>query len=289
MNHNLLPLHRLAAPWFTLVAATLSPFLESAASADASVPSPAAQSTETTIRNVTHSPVAYSIQFIGSDSTAAEKTLAPQAIDRFPQPKDFIVKFDSGAGKKFYRLPHGKPFSFRLDTEGRLDLYEGAHGSHAVPDLAPFVATPMAVVHNMLDLLALDAKSVVYDIGCGDGRIIIAAARKYGARGVGVDIVPERIRESREGAKAAGVEALTEFRLEDAFKVDVSPATAVTLYLLPESNVLLRSKLEKELRPGTLVVSHDYEIEGWEDQIIRTETVEDKSGKDHHLYLYRMK
>lgn len=242
---------------------------------------------ETSIRNVTEAPVSYTVQFVGADSEPIEKTVAPKIIDRFPQERDIIVKFTSGTERRSYRLDRGKPYSFRHDTDGRLDLYQGAHGSEAAVDLAPFVPTPMVVVDKMLALLALDAQSVVYDIGCGDGRIIITAAKKHGARGVGIDIVAERIRESREGAKAAGVEAQVEFRLEDAFKVDVSPATAVALYLLPESNALLRPKLEKELRSGVLVVSHNYEIGGWEERMVRSETVKDDSGKDHHLFLYR--
>lgn len=271
----------------SLLAALLPPFLGLGFVASADDRKPVAA--ETTIRNVTSAPVSYSFRFSGSEAAPTKKTVAPQGIDRFAQQKNVVVEFTSGSEKKSYELDQGKPFSFRLDTEGKLELYQGAHGSESVPDLAPFVPTPMTVVNKMLDLLALDAKSVVYDIGCGDGRIVIAAAKKLGSRGVGIDIVPDRIRESQAGAKAAGVEALVEFRLEDAFKVDVTPATAVALYLLPESNVLLRPKLEKELKPGVLVVSHNYEIEGWEDRMIRSETVKDETGKEHELYLYRKK
>lgn len=243
----------------------------------------------TTIRNVTSAPVTYRVQAAGSDEAPVSKTLAPQAVHRYPQAQDLEVEFTNGSTTKTYRLDQGKPYSFRPDTEGWLDLYKGAHGDESVSDLAPFVPTPMRVVDRMLELLELGPESVVYDIGCGDGRIVIAAAKKHGARGVGIDIMPERIRESRQGAQAAGVEERVEFRQEDAFRVDVSPATAVALYLLPESNVLLRPKLEKELRAGVLVVCHDYGIEGWEGQLLRSEVLKDESGKDHHLYLYRKK
>jgi ribosomal protein L11 methylase PrmA len=101
---------------------------------------------------------------------------------------------------------------------------------------------------------------VVYDLGCGDGRIVIAAAKKYGTRGVGVDLDPARIREARANAKKAGVENLVTFRVGDLFKTDLREATVVTLYLLPELNRRLKPKLFAELKPGARVVSHDFDM-----------------------------
>ena len=126
--------------------------------------------------------------------------------------------------------------------------------------LAPFVATPEDVVDRMLTLAQVTRTDVVYDLGCGDGRIPISAAKKYGARGVGIDIDPRRIDESRANAKAAGVEQLVEFRLEDALQADVSRATVVTLYLLGSANALLRPVLTKQLRPGARIVSHAFSM-----------------------------
>ena len=126
--------------------------------------------------------------------------------------------------------------------------------------LAPFVATPEEVVDRMLTLAQVTRTDVVYDLGCGDGRIPIAAAKKYGARAVGIDIDPRRIDESRANAKAAGVERLVEFRLEDALQADVSRATVVTLYLLGSANALLRPVLTKQLRPGARIVSHAFSM-----------------------------
>jgi SAM-dependent methyltransferase len=126
--------------------------------------------------------------------------------------------------------------------------------------LAPYVPTPEEVVDRMLALAEVKSTDVVYDLGCGDGRIPIAAARKYGARGVGIDIVPARIEESRANARAAGVERLVEFRLADVMAADVSPATVVTLYLLSSSNAKLRPILTRQLKPGARIVSHAFSM-----------------------------
>ena len=129
-----------------------------------------------------------------------------------------------------------------------------------VQSLAPFVATPEDVVDRMLTLAGVTSQDVVIDLGCGDGRIPIQAARKYGARGIGVDIDPRRIAESRANAKAARVEHLTEFRVEDALTTDLSNATVVTLYLLSSSNARLRPRLLDQLRPNARIVSHAFSM-----------------------------
>ncbi|HEY8553992.1 MAG TPA: class I SAM-dependent methyltransferase [Burkholderiales bacterium] len=145
----------------------------------------------------------------------------------------------------------------------------------------PFVPTPQPVVEAMLELAEIDKNDVVYDLGSGDGRIVITAAKKYGARGVGVDIDPERIAEGRENARAAGVEDKVKFIEGDLFQVDLRPATAVTLYLLPDVNLKLRPKLLKELRPGTPVVSHSFSMGDWEPE--KTVTVNGST-----LYLWHI-
>jgi cyclopropane fatty-acyl-phospholipid synthase-like methyltransferase len=126
--------------------------------------------------------------------------------------------------------------------------------------LAPYVPSPEDVVARMLALAGTTKDDVVYDLGCGDGRIPIAAAKTYGARGVGIDIDPRRIEESRANARAAGVEHLVEFRLEDAMTADVRPATVVTLYMLSSGNAKLRPVLTRQLRPGARIVSHAFSM-----------------------------
>ena len=126
----------------------------------------------------------------------------------------------------------------------------------------------------------------MYDLGCGEGRIPIAAARTYGARAVGLDIDPKRIGESRVNAKAAGVEHLVEFRVEDVLAADVSPATVVTLYLLSSSNAKLRPILTRQLRPGARIVSHAFSM-GPEWPADKVEKVTTSFGDEITLYLWR--
>ena len=136
----------------------------------------------------------------------------------------------------------------------------------------------------MLVLAGVGPTDVVYDLGSGDGRIVIAAAQKFGARGVGVDIEPERIAESEDNARRAGVERLVTFRLQDALKTDVSDATVVTLYMLSAINVKLRPILTAQLRPGARIVSHNFAMGDWQPQHV--ETFRDATGTMRTLYLW---
>jgi SAM-dependent methyltransferase len=119
------------------------------------------------------------------------------------------------------------------------------------------------VVTAMLKLAGVKRGDVVYDLGCGDGRIVIAAAKEFGARGVGIDIDPQRIAESNENARKAGVTTMVTFREEDLFEADFRDATVVTLFLWPSLNMKLRPKLLQELRPGTRIVSHSHDMGDW--------------------------
>lgn len=123
-----------------------------------------------------------------------------------------------------------------------------------------YVPTTQPVIDRMLKMAKVRPLDVVYDLGCGDGRMVIAAAKQYGARGVGVDLDPQRIREARANAKAAGVEKLVEFKVADLFETDIREADVVLLYLLPELNRRLIPKLFAELKPGARVVSHDFDM-----------------------------
>src|SRR5689334_10408822 len=130
------------------------------------------------------------------------------------------------------------------------------------PDVV-FVPTPPDVVDAMLKLGKVSSSDVVYDLGCGDGRIVIAAAKTYGARGVGIDINPERIKEARANARTAGVEGLVRFEENDLFQADIREATVVTLFLLPTVNLKLRPRLLRELKPGTRIVSNTFDMGDW--------------------------
>jgi tRNA G37 N-methylase Trm5 len=130
------------------------------------------------------------------------------------------------------------------------------------PDVI-FVPTPYEVVEEMLRLAQVKKGDVLYDLGSGDGRIAVTAARKYGVRAVGIDIDPERILEARENAHKNGVTGLVQFRQEDLFKADFHEASVVTLYLLPDLNVKLRPRLLAELKPGARIVSHQFDMGTW--------------------------
>jgi SAM-dependent methyltransferase len=160
----------------------------------------------------------------------------------------------------------------------------GLAGTAQQPSLAPYVPTPQDVVERMLELASVGKDDVVYDLGSGDGRLVITAAKKYGAKGVGVDIDPERISEAKANAEKAGVQSLVEFRQQDALTVDVSPATVVTLYLLSSSNMKLRPILTKQLRPGSRIVSHQFSMGDW--QPAKNETFTDSNGATRTLYLW---
>src|SRR3954464_9337664 len=154
--------------------------------------------------------------------------------------------------------------------------------------LAPFHVTPDDVVLRMLALAQVTRTDVVYDLGSGDGRIPIAAAKTYGAHGVGLEMDPKLVEESRANARAAGVESLVEFRVQDVMTADVSPATVVTLFLLSSSNEKLRPMLTRQLKPGARIVSHAFSMgRDWPadavDQFVSAR------GDEVTLYLWRIK
>ena len=243
--------------------------------------------TETTIRTLTKETVRYTIRQLIQEDQAEIRYLGPNALDRWPCYNPLDVSFERQGETVDYRLECGLPYTFRYDENDNLELYSGAHGLFGVADLAPFVPTPMVVVEKMLELATVDKDDILFDLGCGDGRIVITAAKKFGTRGVGIDIDPRRIEESKRAAGEAGVESLVEFRLQDVMKADFSQATAVTIYLLPESNALLRPLLEEQLKPGIPVVSHNYSIPGWEDKEVTYTTLQDGTGQEHTIFLYK--
>jgi Methyltransferase domain len=158
----------------------------------------------------------------------------------------------------------------------------------AAADEVPFVVSPDSVTLAMLQVAKVTNEDYVIDLGSGDGRIVILAAKRFGARGLGIEINPELVAKSRENARNAGVESRVSFREQDLFKTDLSPASVVTLYLLPEVNMQLRPKL-LQLRPGTRVVSHDFDMEDWEPDRKLTVEAPDKAiglGKTSNVYFW---
>ena len=156
------------------------------------------------------------------------------------------------------------------------NMWATGHAQEREPDVR-FVPTPQEVVMEMLRMARVTKDDVVYDLGCGDGRIVITAAKVFGARGVGVDIDPARIKESNENATKTGVTDRVKFVQQDLFEINLSEATVVSLYLLPELNLKLRPKLLRELRPGTRVVSHEFDMGDWKP---------DNQGRLHNMKVY---
>ena len=150
------------------------------------------------------------------------------------------------------------------------------------PDV-PYVPTPDEVVEQMLALAKVTKNDVLYDLGSGDGRIVITAAQKFGTRGTGIDINPERIKEANANARNAGVTNRVQFRQQDLFEADISKATVVTLYLLPDINVKLRPKLFKELKPGTRIISHDFDMGKWKpERVVQVQG----PNREHTIYYW---
>ncbi|MBD2213193.1 class I SAM-dependent methyltransferase [Nostoc linckia FACHB-104] len=147
------------------------------------------------------------------------------------------------------------------------------------PDV-PYVPTPQPVVDAMLKLAKVNGNDLIYDLGSGDGRIPITAAQKYGARGVGIDIDPQRVQEAKQNLQSAKVGDRVEFRQQDLFQTDLSKASVVTLYLLPDINLKLRPKLLQELKPGTRIVSHAFDMGDWKPQ-----QVQEVDGKTIYLWI----
>jgi len=154
------------------------------------------------------------------------------------------------------------------------------------PSFAPLVVTPQDVVEEMLKLAEVRQTDVVYDLGSGDGRIVITAARLYGARGVGYELEPDLVLRAREDARRAGVGGRVEFYVQDVLTADLTKATVVTIYLSREANLTLRPRLLSQLRPGSRVISHEFDMGDWQpSRILR---FRDTAGGEHTLLLWHI-
>jgi SAM-dependent methyltransferase len=174
-------------------------------------------------------------------------------------------------------------FLFTVLMNASLALAQNA-GPSRKPDV-PYIPTTETAVKAMLELAEVKSSDIVYDLGCGDGRIVIAAAKRYGARGVGIDIDPELIREAKKNARQAGVEKLVELREQDLFQADFRKATVVTLFLLPVVNKRLLPQLEA-LKAGTRIVSNTFEIGDWKP--VREIVVKDDPDDDYYFGSHRL-
>jgi len=177
-------------------------------------------------------------------------------------------------------------FVFHQEGRGRGPALLAAKTDEDSPYIAPYVPTPQEVVDRMLQLAEVRAGDVVYDLGSGDGRIVITAARRYGVKAVGVEIDPTLVKASRDNIKEAGLEHLVEIREEDIRTVDLSPASVLTLYLYPTANLRLRYTIMRQLKPGSRVVSHQFTMGTWKPD--RIDQITDSTGILRTLYLWRI-
>jgi SAM-dependent methyltransferase len=155
------------------------------------------------------------------------------------------------------------------------------------PYIAPFVTTPQEVVDRMLEVAQISPGDLVYDLGSGDGRIVITAAKRYGAKSVGFEIDPALVTLSRRNIREAGAEHLAEIRAEDIRNVDLSPASVVTMYLYPSANLRLRAAIRRQLKAGSRVVSHNSNMGDWKPD--RVEQMTDSAGFLRTIYLWRIR
>ncbi len=242
---------------------------------------------ETRLRNATREIIPYLAKSLDSAGKSERMAIAGGELDNFFGNSELEITFWQNKKEIARRLEPGKSYAFRYDENDQLNIFEVPKDWYPPVDLAPYLSTPMVVVEKMLEMAEVDSSDVVYDLGSGDGRIVITAAKKYGARAVGIDIDHKRILESRANAKKAGVENLVEFRLQDVTEADFSEATVVTLYLLTSSNVLMLPFLESQIKPGSYVVSHNYKILGWEEKEVNLVMLTGEDGVRHSIYLYR--
>ena len=184
-----------------------------------------------------------------------------------------------------YRFPNAAPFWAIAFLSVTVAAAQTAR-PRRVPDV-PYVPTTEEAVQAMLQLAEVKQTDVVYDLGCGDGRIVIAAAKNFGARGVGIDIDPKRIKEAKRNAQQAGVENLVRFEEGDLFKADIHEASVVTLFLLSSVNLKLRPKLLSALKPGTRIVSNTFDMGDWKpDKEATVGDPADALSFSHKLYLW---
>jgi precorrin-6B methylase 2 len=211
------------------------------------------------------------------------------SVADFVQPSQTFIFSEvlSVANRRIHRMP-----SARRPVRALLLLFVisclGAQSGTNPLSLAPYYPTPMNVVKKMLQAGKVQAGELVYDLGSGDGRVVIMAAQQFGARAVGFEINPEHVKQSRDQIEKLGLSALASIEEKNLLDADFSKPDLIFVYLLPESNEKLRPLLEQHVRPGTRIVTHDFEFNEWEaEEVILVEHTNDNYSRFHKLFVYR--
>jgi precorrin-6B methylase 2 len=241
----------------------------------------------TDITNETGRTICFEAGLMWTQWDMDEVELKPGEKKHFPGASAVKVRFNRGNQSILYRLNPGPRYFFRLDQTGKPDIFAAPPVDKPLEYFIPFVATPPKAIGRMLEMAGLSSDDVLFDLGCGDGRIVITAAKEYGVRGVGIDIDFRRVQEARENAERHGVSDSVKFIEQDALEADLTGATVVTIYMSMQFNQKLRPVLESGLKPGARVVAHNYAVPGWAHRMVRYETLETADGTEHLIFLYQ--
>lgn len=242
----------------------------------------------TAVKNDTEEIIYYSILLLSPGEEVQKKLINPGEIHYYPGYFALKITFSRNNRELIYRLNPGNIYVFKQDKFGKLDVFVNSEIRADYESPVPFVPTPSDIVREMLEIAGIKPEDVVYDLGSGDGRIVITAAREFGAQGVGVEIDTELVNLSKQKAAQAGVSDRVEFKIEDVFKSDISKASIVTIYMLCEVNEKLRSHLDNSLKKGSRVVTHNYPIPGWAENLIKIFSIRSKEDEEEHLiYFYK--
>lgn len=238
------------------------------------------------ITNDTDRELKFHIRILHSEDEPDVYFLSPGQIQTLTGRKVLEFQILPKELSRIYFLAPGEDYSVRMIDGEDWKLFQKVKDYEEAVMLAPFVPSPMVVIEKVLSMSRVTGDSVVYDLGCGDGRVVIAAAQIYGARGVGIDIDPDLIEEARKKAAEAGVSDLVDFRVGDVFETNLTEATMVYVFLFPDSNRLLRPYLEKQLKIGTTVASLGFNFPAWENRLTGWHDILDDDGFHRIVYLY---
>jgi SAM-dependent methyltransferase len=241
-----------------------------------------------TLENALDREISFFHKPVSEDIKRRKQTLSPGETTTFSMSDYIEIKLPAEDSGLIYWLVPGEHYVIKSLGKKEIGLFKLIEGGSSIINLAPFVPTPASAIGASLKLAGVDSDSVIYDLGCGDGSVIIQAAKDFGARGVGVEIDVGLIEIARKKAEAEGVSAQVTFINNDIFETDISAATIVYLYLFPQSMKLLRPYLEANLKKGTTVASFGFAFPGWENRLVARHEITGDFTIPKYIYIYRL-